>query len=496
MFDNLRRLSRQLFAYGTADAMVLAINVVLLPIYTRVLSPDEYGALALLLVFEAILKPMLRCGLDSAYLRLHFDYPHEGDRQTLGTTALWFVLALNGVAVAGLWPVSSWLTMSLLGNLDYRASLQLVVLNTSLSNLVFLPLSQFRAQERSALVGSLSFLRSLATIVTRLVLVVGLRKGVFGLVLADVIVTGGLVVGLAPAIRRMTGGSFSRTALRDLLQYGFPQVPQGLLSQVMATSDRYVLGLHLSLRDLGVYSIGNTIASVLKLYPVAFESAWMPFAFSSLRRRDAPDVFARMASYAFAVLCFAALGVTLFAEPVTRLVLPPAYSQSTVVVPVLALGITIQAAAWFLATSINVAKRTSRHPLAMAVGAAASLVGSLTLIPRFGVMGAAYGVGCGQLALTVTTAWFAQRYYPIPYEKKRLVKAGVAALALALLGGVVRTESAWSNLGFAALLVAAYPALLLGLRFLQPWESAALRQFLTAHGRSKATTSPGPGMRT
>jgi O-antigen/teichoic acid export membrane protein len=106
------------------------------------------------------------------------------------------------------------------------------------------------------------------------------------------------------------------------------------------------------------------MASVLKLYPVAFESAWMPFAFSSLTRRDAPLVFARMASYAFAVLCFAALGVVLLAEPVTRLVLPVSYHRAPAVVPLLALGITIQAAAWFMATSINVAKRTSRHPVA------------------------------------------------------------------------------------------------------------------------------------
>ena len=494
MFDNLRRVSRQAIAYGTADAMVLGINIVLLPIYTRVLTPDEYGVLALLLVFEAVLKPTLRCGLDSAYLRLYFDHAHEQDRPALAKTVLVFVLALNGVILAGIWLASSWLTRSLLGGLDYRVALVLVAVNTTLSNLVFLPLCQFRAQERSMLVGSLSFLRSFATVVVRLVLVVGFRQGVFGLVLADVIVTGVFVVGLGPALRRMTDGRFSRAALQDLLQYGFPQVPQGLLGQVMAQADRYVLGLHLSLHDVGVYSIGNTLASVLKLYPVALETAWMPFAFSSLKRRDAPEVFARMASYAFALLCLAALAVTLFAGPVTRLVLPPSYFQSTVVVPVLVLGITIQVIAWFLATSINVAKRTSRHPMAAAAGAAASVMGCLVLIPRFGLMGAAYGVGCGQLALTLTTAWFAQRYYPIPYEKTRLIKAGAAALALAALGTAARTESAWTNLGMAALLSAAYPAVLLTVRFLQPWESAALRHFLMTRVGSAEATSPKPGV--
>ena len=490
MFDNLRRVSRQLIAYGTADAAVLAVNVVLLPVYTRVLQPAEYGALTLLLVFEAVLKPSLRCGLDSAYLRLYFDYPRKDDRRALAKTVLVFILALNGAALVVLWPLSTWLTRIVVGDVQYMPALQLVALNTSLSNLAFLPLSLFRVQERSSLVGTLTFLRSFSTVVVRLVLVVGFRQGVFGLALADVIVTSVLVLALSPTLKSMIGGTFSRAMIRASLHYGFPQVPQGLLSQVMSMSDRYVLGMFLPLRDLGVYSIGSTMASVLKLYPVAFESAWMPFAFSSLRRRDAPAVFARMASYAFAVLCFATLGIILLAGPVARMVLPVSYHRAPDVVPLLALGITIQAAAWFMATSINVAKRTSRYPIATAAGAIASLAGSVVLIPRFGVMGAASGVVCGQLVLTVTTGWFAQRYYPIPYEARRLVKTLAVTLMLGALGLWLRGPAPARNLVEAMALLTAYPVILLGVRFLQPWEADAIRQFL--HGRRAGARRQAP----
>lgn len=491
MFDNLRRVSRQSLAYGTADAAVLAINVVLLPIYTRVLRPAEYGALALLLVFEAVLRTTLRCGLDSAYLRLYYDYPRDDDRRSLAKTVLTIVLVLNGTALIVLWVASPRLTLSLFGNLDYIVALQLVALNTSLSNLVFLPLSLFRVQERASLVGTLSFLRSFGTVVTRIILVIGFHQGVFGLALADVIVTSLLVVGLARSFGRMIGGRFSWPMLRGLLHYGSPHVPHGLLSQVMSTADRYVLGMYLPLSELGVYMIGSSMASMLKLFPSALETAWMPFAFSSLTRRDAPIVFARMSSYAFAVLGFLALGVALFAEPVTRLVLPSAYHRAPVVVPLLALGITIQVAASFLATSINVAKRTGSYPLVTAAGAVASLVGCVVLIPRFGMMGAALGVGCGQTALTVTMAWFAQRYYPIPYEKWRLTKTAVAALALFGVGVVLRTGSAWWDLLVAAGLLVAFPVVLLGMRFLQPWETQALTQVLAKAVRARR----GPGTR-
>ena len=96
MFNNVGRISRQLFAYGTADVFVLAISFLLLPIYTRVLTPREYGALALLLVFEAVLKIVNRWGLDAAFLRFYYERPSDEQRKTLAGTIVGFIALANG----------------------------------------------------------------------------------------------------------------------------------------------------------------------------------------------------------------------------------------------------------------------------------------------------------------------------------------------------------------------------------------------------------------
>lgn len=476
MFDNVRRVSRQLIAYGTADVSVLAVNFLLLPVYTRVLSPDEYGAFSLLLVFEAFLKPVLRCGLDGAFLRHYFDQRSDDGRRALAMTVLSFAAALNIVALAVLWAAAPFLTGLVIGDTRYVLALRLVVLNTALSNLVFLPLAQFRADERAALVGTLNFARSFATTVVRLVLVVFLRFGVTGLPMADVVVTAALLAGLAGPLLRMARGRVSMPILRDVLRYGFPQVPTGVFSQIMSNADRSVLAGYLSRDVVGVYTIGSTMASVLKLFPVAFETAWMPFAFSQAHRPDAPSVFGRMATYAFTVLAFGALGAALLADPIVRLALPASYHAAPSVVPVLALGIVFQAGAWFLNTSLNVAKRTAAYPVTTTVGALASLGGSLLLVPRYGAQGAALGTVCGQAALLAVTAVVAQRTYRIPYEVGRLAKAGGLALVLVAVGRVLRTGAPLTDAVVAAGIVAAYPVLLLAARFLKPWEVDSLLQ--------------------
>ena len=67
MFDNVRRIFGHLLIYGSADIAILATTFLLLPVYTRVLSPSDYGVLALILVLEAVLKPVYRWGLDTSF---------------------------------------------------------------------------------------------------------------------------------------------------------------------------------------------------------------------------------------------------------------------------------------------------------------------------------------------------------------------------------------------------------------------------------------------
>jgi hypothetical protein len=111
---------------------------------------------------------------------------------------------------------------------------------------------------------------------------------------ADVIITGTLLVVLAKTTAGMTAWRVSGDMLRDLLRYALPHVPHGLLTQITSVADRFVLVMFMPLSSVGLYQIAGTIAGVIKFYPVAFEAAWVPFAFDSLKRRDAPVLFARM----------------------------------------------------------------------------------------------------------------------------------------------------------------------------------------------------------
>ncbi|MDP6579030.1 MAG: oligosaccharide flippase family protein [Vicinamibacterales bacterium] len=484
MFGNVRRIFGHLIVYGSADVAILAINFLLLPIYTRVLSPAEYGVLALVLVLEAVLKPLYRWGLDTSFLRLYYDCRDDSDRKTLAGTVIVFLLGANGGLTVLLLVAAPVLSELLFGSRDHALTLSLLFANGFIASFIFPPLTRLRIQERSRAYAALTFARSLGTVIVRLVFVVGLRWSVMGIVLADVVVSTLVIAGLGPTISSMTTWRFSRSVAREMLQFGLPRVPQGLMHQGMAMSDRFFLGLYLPLEQVGVYLIGTSIASLVKLYPVAFSTAWMPFAFDSMRRTDAPQLFGRLASYAFAVLGFLTLALACLAQPVVTLMTPASFHAAARVVPLLALGMAIQSTTTFLSTSINVAKRTHAYPIATAVAAAVSIAGYLALIPRWGIFGAATAVVAGQIVLVATLGGFAQRYFAIQYEWLRLGKVVLSAgMLYGIMTALPQTSTALT-LGSAVGVLAAYPILLLSLGFFRASELREIRQ-LMANLRSR-----------
>ena len=484
MFNNVGRIARQLFVYGTADVAVLAISFLLLPIYTRVLSPREYGALALLLVVEAVLKIVNRWGLDAAFLRFYYDCHDDEERKTLAGTIFGFIAVANGLIAALLLALARPISGRLFDSVEFVWPYRLLIVNGFLSTFLFLPLTLLRIQERARLFASMNFALSFGTILLRLVFVVALRLGVTGILLADVVMTIALLAASSGLMRSMMAARFSPLRLREALAYGLPYVPNGLLTHVMGMGDRFILGMYMPLRDVGIYLIAASVATLIKYFPVAFEVAWTPFAYDSMQRRDAPALFARMATYAFTVLAALLIALSGLAPPVMDLVLPANYHGVGPLVPLLALAMAVQTVRSLPQTSLNIAKRTNVYPTVTAVGAIVSVAAYFVLIPRYGMYGAAYALLLSQVLTSGLMAVLAQRAYPIPYERGRLLKvSGVAAVTYAAMV-VAAPGSNWRAVFVRIALLACFPAGLLALRFLRPHELADIRKLLAKVRRS------------
>jgi O-antigen/teichoic acid export membrane protein len=435
LFQKIRELSKNLAIYGLGDVATQIVNFLLLRVYVQYLSQENYGVLALLGSVEAVTKLFFRWGVDGSFMRFWYDCEDDRSRQRLASTLFFFLLALNGLLLVMAVAAAPWLAQWL-GTPSYTLALQLVLLNTFAIGTTFIPFHVLRMQQRAREFSLLSFARSAGTLVVRLILVVGLGYGVIGVVVADLIITTVLLAVMirwfAPLIRPM----FSRQILRDSLAFGLPRVPHGFAQQVIAVGDKFILSFFVPLSQIGLYSMGVSVGLIQKIFLAAFEYAWAPFYYATVREPGAERIFSGITTYGVAVLALMTAGLSAIAADLLEVVTHGQYTAAAGVVSWTALGVFFQGIYLMTSIGLNITRRTQYYPVATAIAAAANVGLNVALIPRYGIMGAAYANGIAYAAQAVIAYQFSQRFYPIRYEFGRLTTV-VAAAVVAYVAGIV-----------------------------------------------------------
>lgn len=437
MFPKIRELSKNITVYGLGDVAVSIVNFALLGLYVKYFDAADYGVIGMLGGLEVLAKIAFRFGLDGSFMRLFYDDDRPEARRRLASTIFFFLFALNGAVVLALLLAAPALSAWLLGSQEYVAALRLMLVNTFAIGFTFIPFHVLRMERKSVTFSAITLARAVMTSAVRLVLVVQFGMGVTGLYLADVLVTVGVMAALlrwfAPLIRPIVSGA----VLRDALRFGLPRVPHAAAQQVIAVGDKFILQKYVSLENVGIYSMAVSFGLVQKLFLSAFESAWAPFYYATIREPDAPRIFRTITTYGIAVLALLTAGLSAVgrhaAEAMTHgyLMAPddPRWSDVSTVIAFTALGVFLQG--FYLLTSIglNITKQTRYYPVATISAAATSIVLNLFLIPRYGLVGAAWATSAGYAVQAALGFAFSQRFYPVAYEWGRLARVCVAGLA-------------------------------------------------------------------
>jgi O-antigen/teichoic acid export membrane protein len=428
VLQKIRDLSKSLAIYGAGDVAVQAINFLLLPVYVQYLTKADYGVLALLASVEAPVKLFFRWGVDGAFMRYWYDCEDERARQRLASTIFFFLLALNGALLIVSVAASPFIAERLLQAPGYTRALQLVLLNTFAIGFTFIPFHVLRMQKRATEFSALTLARSISTIVLRIVLVIGFAMGVMGVVVADIIVTAGLMLVMARWFAPLLRPTFSSAILRKSLAFGLPRVPHGFALQVMSVGDRFVMTRYLAIQEVGVYSMGVSFGLIEKIALGAFEYAWAPFYYATAREPDAPRVFAAVTTYGVAALALMTAGLSAIAADLLNIVTRGQYVEAAGVVTWTAVGVFFYGVYLLTSIGLNITSHTQYYPVSTAVGATVNILLNVLWIPRFGIVGAAWANGAAYGVQAAVAYRLSQRFYPVRYEYGRLARAVAAAL--------------------------------------------------------------------
>jgi O-antigen/teichoic acid export membrane protein len=466
----LGELARHSAIYGLGSLVSRFIAVLLLPVYTRYLTPADYGLIETLIALSAILTVLLAAGVKSAFFRFYFDEKDHAGHLRVIRTSFWFTMTMAtaglvaGLALAD--PISQFLFGTGTHADLVRAAFVGLWASVNYEQLT----SLFRVEQRSVAYLIATLINLCLTVGATLLLVVVWEVGPIGVIVGNF--TGTLLVylGLLAYRREQLGLEWDRDLLREMNRFGMPLVPSALFLWALNFSDRFFLVKLSGPREVGLYSIGVRMASAIILFLAAFRTAWPAFAYSIEDDREAKRAYSFVLTYIVVITSWMALGLGVLAPWLVRLLTTPSFYSAERVVAPLAFAAAAFGAYIVVVIGIGRARKTRSNWVITGAACVLNIGLNLLLIPPYGMIGAAIATIGAYATLFVGMAWRAQRIYPVPYQWRRVATAAGVAVALTVVGRVTDPP-----LAAAIVVVAAYPLVLLPLGFYLPEERRRIR---------------------
>lgn len=488
MLREMRSLARESLVYGLSTVLGRLLNFLLAPLFTHLLSPSDNGVVNTTYAYVAFLTVVFGLALDTAYLRLgRKDGKPDG---RVFSTAFWtvagaafaFALALT----AGAERLAPFLELPPGSEVVVRCAAWILALDAVCS----LPFAELRAAQRASTYAAVKLASIALNIALCVLFVVYARLGVAGVFLANLLASTASLALLLPTLLRRVDGGPDAALLRPLLAFSLPLVPAGLASMVVQVADRPILLAYSDLAVVGVYSASYKLGVLMMLVVAMFDQAWKPYFLQRAGRPDLDALMARVLTWFSAGTAWVFLAVALLVEPVVtapllpggKSIIHPLFWGGLPIVPVVAFGYLLAGLYYVMLAPLMVAGRTGAVAVATACGAAVNLAALLLLIPRGGMMGAAWATAAAYAAMALAVFVQGRRAHPVPYEWGRVGLVAAWTGALFLAGSRLPAAGRF-------LLVAGYPAGLALARFLSPDEREEIRALLSARG---ARSAPPP----
>ena len=490
MSGYLRRLAGTGAAYTAASVISKLIAVALLPLYTRFLTPADYGAAEVMFAAVVALSIVIRLGLIEALLRFYYRSGEDPGKVVSTSFAALFWAGTASVVV--LMPFAGGISELLLG-IDDPSLARIALGGLWVLTLSEFLLTLFRLDEQARQFFVVTMLSVLLTIPVTVVLVVFLGMGAEGLLLGSY--GTGLVVVLALIAWHHARLSLliDRQLLRRLLRFGLPTMPAELSLYSLSFIDRILVARLLGLAEAGLYALAVKISQSVNVLVRGFQLAFPPLAYSITDDDEASRAYSVIVTWFAVLMAFVVAAVWLTAPWIVRIFAAPDFFPAVEAVGPVAAGTALYALYMVLLVVLGRTGRTEFNFPATVAGVATNIGLNLILLPELGILGAGVSLAVSYMVVLVLMYVFTQRLFPVPYEWGRLAKAIGASAVVIALGVTLTPDDGLGALALRLLLLAALPGLMLVLDFFTPEERrylALLRR--PAELRAKLAESAGP----
>lgn len=375
--------------YTIGEILPKISSFLLLPIFTRYLSTEEYGILSYTECFMLLFSVLGTLSLNSYTIRYYFERKDEKQRKLLIGTVYMVIGMINLLLL-----IVGFMTFpSIIDHYDIQVPwypyFLLAIVNNFLTSFNTIPLVVYRVRQDSAKYVLLNFSKFFFTLILNIYFVVILEKGILGYYISTLIINIPFFFIYIAIIKKYACFRIQWSYVKEGLNFSLPLVPGAISYFFLTVADRIILERYVSLSEMGIYNIAVSLSGALGMVIQSGYHAFEPDLFNRYGTDGYYSFLKKTQAYYFSAIYFLAILIALFSQEVFIVMTSSPFHEGYHLVPIILVGIVMSGQNIIYDGVLSAEKRTKVIGSISIAGALISLIFNLLLIPKMGTTAAA-----------------------------------------------------------------------------------------------------------
>lgn len=399
------------------------ITFFLLPVYTAVLSNEEYGVVDLLNTLTSLLLPIATLQIEQGIFRYLLDCRENKEKQTtLITTVSKFILVQSAICIL------IFLCASPFIHNEYKYFLMANLLMGILSS-ISLQICRGLGDNKTYAVGS--FITGALTVILNVIFIVAFKWGAYGMLIATAI--SNLLCTIYVFVKKKIYKYIDikqndKKLLKDIIKYSVPLIPNMISWWIVSASDRTIISAVIGVAQNGIYSAANKFSGIFSTLYSVFNLTWTESASININSEDRDEFFSKIFDFIvrfFGSLCLGTIAVMPF---VFGILVNEKFAESYYQIPILILGSVFNILVSFLGSVYVAEKLTKEIAKTSIIAAIINIVVNIALINQIGLYAASISTVIAYFAMFIYRWIDVKKYVSIKTNKTLIAVLSVSFL--------------------------------------------------------------------
>lgn len=401
-----------IFGIGTLGSKLILFFLV--PLYTNILSQDEYGIAELVITVSQLVMPFVSLGIYEGMFRFGLEDSSKRCDAYLNATITFTFGSIITIAITPLFSfykgISNW---------KWYMCAYVIASLASATNLNYLKL-----KDKNKLYSVLNILQALMLVGCNVLLLVVIKAGIKGYLISTIASTG-IVALLAFVLGKiyhdLSVAHFDKEYMKKMVIYSAPLIINSVSWWIIHSSDKIMIEWMLNAAVLGIYTAAAKIPSLLNVVITIFNQAWRISSIKEYDESNDTNFYSKVFKYYFIAIFGACIFLNTFIRLFMKYYVGNEFFDAWRYVPILLLSAAFSAFSAFAGTLFEALKNSKAIMSTTLISGAVNIFVNLIMIPIVGAYGAAIGTLTAYVVISFLRMTGVKKKIDIDYSIKKFL---------------------------------------------------------------------------